>query len=90
MKIAHLKLTKDLLKNEASLDTPKNIDEKNRSLNADFCKIWTHPHMGTLDEDNKLIINLKHDEVEDEIYQTCIQEATWLTQQSHLYHTKNH
>ena len=46
--------------------------------------------MGTLDEDNKLIINLKHDEVEDEIYQTCIQEATWLTQQSHLYHTKNH
>ena len=63
MKIAHLKLTKDLLKNEASLDTPKNIDEKKRSLNADFCKIWTHPHMGTLDEDDKLIINLKHDEV---------------------------
>ena len=90
MKIAHLKLTKDLLKNEASLDTPKNIDDKNRSLNADFCKIWTHPHMSTLDEDNTLIINLKHDEVEDEIYQTCIQEATWLTQQSHLYHTQNH
>ena len=90
MKISHLKLTKDLWKNEASLDTAKNIDDKNRSLIADFCKTWTHPYLSTLDEDNKLVINLKFEETEDDIYQTCIEEATWLTQQSHLYHTKNH
>ena len=90
MKISHLGLTKGLRKNEASLDTAKNIDDKNRSLIAEFCKTWTHPHLSTLDENNKLTINLKHEEVEDDIYQTCLQEATWLTQQSHLYHTKNH
>ena len=90
IKISHLKLTKDLWKNEASLDTAKNIDDKNRSLIADFCKTWTHPYLSTLDEDNKLIINLKFEETEDDIYQTCIEEATWLTQQSHLYRTKNH
>ena len=63
---------------------------KVQSLIADFCKTWTHPYLSTLDEDNKLIINLKFEETEDDIYQTCIEEATWLTQQSHLYHTKNH
>ena len=42
------------------------------------------------DENNKLIINLKHQEMEGDIYQTCIQEAIWLAQQSHHYHTKNH
>ena len=32
-----------------------------------FCKTWTHPHISELDEGNKLIMNIKHKETEDDI-----------------------
>ena len=60
------------------------------SLTENFCKTWTHPYISELDEDNKLIINIKHKETEDAIYQDCLAQAEALIQCDHPYHTSNH
>ena len=61
-----------------------------QSLIENFCKTWTHPYLSELDDDNKLIINIKHKETEDDIYQVCLEQAEALIQCDHPYHTSNH
>ena len=90
LKVSHLKLLKDIEKNKASLRAAEDIDKKNISLIENFCKTWTHPYLSELDDDNKLIINIKHKETEDDIYQACLEQAEALIQCDHPYHTSNH
>ena len=61
-----------------------------RSLIQSFCKTWTHPYISELDEYNKLKINIKHKESEDNIYQASLEQAESLIQCDHPYHTSNH
>ena len=63
---------------------------KKKTLIQNFCRTWTHPYISELDENNKLTINIKHKETEDDIYQTCLEQAETLIQCDHPYHTTNH
>ena len=60
------------------------------SLIQNFCKTWTHPCVSQLDENNRLIINIKHKETEGDIYQECLTLAQSLSQCDHPHHTTNH
>ena len=60
------------------------------SLIQTFCKTWTHPYISELDEYNKLKINIKHKESEDNIYQASLEQAEALIQCDHPYHTSDH
>ena len=46
--------------------------------------------MSQLEENNKLTINIKHKEAEDDIYQASVEQAQALTQYDYPYHTNNH
>ena len=90
LKVSHLKLLNDVDKNKASLESAEDIDKKNISLIQNFCRTWTHPYISELDENNKLTINIKHKETEDDIYQACVEQAQALTKYDYPYHTSNH
>ena len=85
-----MKLLKGIETNKAPLNLAEGIDKKNTSLIQNFCKTWTHPYISQLDENNRLIINIKHKETEDDIYQECLALAQSLSQCDHPYHTTNH
>ncbi len=90
IRVSHLKLLNDIEINKASLKTAEDIDKRNISLIQTFCKPWTHPYISELDEDNKLTINIKHKETEDDIYKACLEQAETLIQCDYPYHTRNH
>ena len=90
LKVAHCKMLKDIKINEASLKTQEIIDDKNISIIQSFCKIWTHPHICTLEEDNKLTININHKEEEDNMHRECYSQAKTLAEYQFPYHTANH
>ena len=90
LKVAHCKMLKDIKINEASLKSQEIIDDKNISIIQSFCKIWTHPYICTLEEDNELTINIKHKEEEDNMYRECYSQAKTLAEYQFPYHTANH
>ena len=83
-------MLKDIKINQASLKPQDIIDDKNISIIQSFCKIWTHPHISTLGDNNELIINLKYKEVEDDLHNECYIQAQTLAEYHFPYHTANH
>ena len=71
-------------------DKSVTIIKRDPSIVQKFCKTWTHPYISELDENNKLKINIKHKETEDNIYQASLGQAEALIQCDHPYHTSNH
>ena len=68
----------------------KDTEDTKERLISNFCKIWTHPHICTLEEDNKLTININHKEEEDNMYRECYSQAKTLTEYQFTYRTANH
>ena len=83
-------MIKDIKMNATSNKPVKVIKINKELIISCFCSIWTHPHISTLNDDNTLTIHMKHKEITDDLFNSCLDEINSVISEDHPYQTANH